>query len=207
MEINSTENNNFTNFANSYLKNLNNVFDENILEKIQELSKELKNCWKNSKNVFICGNGGSAGNAMHIANDFHYGIGCSKNGKGKKSSIPGLRMIALPSNPSIITCLGNDIGYENIYSHQLEVLGNSGDILIILSGSGNSINVINAILKAQTIGIKTYAIVGFDGGKCKEIADKNIHFKIKDMQIAEDTQLILFHICMQWISKTRPQEI
>ncbi|ABM70724.1 SIS domain-containing protein [Prochlorococcus marinus] len=203
MEIKSKENNNFTNFANIYLKNLNNVFDENILERIQDLSRELKSCWVNSKNVFICGNGGSAGNAMHIANDFHYGIGYSKSDTGKKSTIPGLRMIALPSNPSIITCLGNDIGYENIYSHQLEVLGNAGDILIILSGSGNSQNVINAILTAKKIGIKTYAIVGFDGGKCKEIADKNIHFKIKDMQIAEDTQLILFHICMQWISKTR----
>ncbi len=204
MEINSKDNRDFIKFANLYLDNLNNVFEKNIIERIENLSKDLKKCWTNSNNVFICGNGGSAGNAMHIANDFHYGIGYGGKDIGqKKQTIPGLRMIALPSNPSILTCLANDIGYDYIYSHQIEVLGNSGDILIILSGSGNSKNVINAILTAKKIGIKTYAIVGFDGGKCKEIADENIHFKIKDMQIAEDTQLILFHICMQWISKSR----
>ena len=91
-------------------------------------------------------NGGSAGNAMHIANDFHYGVGCNiKVGK------PGIRFVALPSNPSILTCLANDIGYENIYEHQLKVLAESCDILIVLSGSGNSKNVINALNFAKII--------------------------------------------------------
>ena len=69
-----------------------------------------------------------------------------------------------------------------------------------MSGSGNSKNVINAINEAHNIGMKTFSITAFDGGKCKEIAEENIHFEINDMQIAEDTQLIIFHICMQWLS-------
>ena len=197
----------FKNFTEIYLKNLVSSFDPKVIEKIEILANDLNLSWKNGTNVFICGNGGSAGNAMHIANDFHYGVGCKKDLQSNdiKNKL-GIKIIALPSNPSIITCLANDIGYENIYSHQLKVLGNPNDILIVLSGSGNSKNVINAINVAHEIGIKTFAITAFDGGKCKEIAKENIHFEINDMQIAEDTQLILFHMCMQWLSNTNNQE-
>ena len=203
MEVNYNKQN-FSEFTNLYLNKLNNIFDPEVIEKIKFLSNQLRKCWKNGNHVFICGNGGSAGNAMHIANDFHYGIGCSQNTNNEGSKIfPGLRMIALPSNPSIITCLANDIGYENIYSHQLKVLGEEDDTLIVLSGSGNSENVVNALLQAKKLNIQTHAVLAYDGGKCKNIADNAIHFKISDMQIAEDTQLILFHICMQWLSKGR----
>ena len=81
------------------------------------------------RNVYICGNGGSAANAIHIANDFHYGIGAC----GPGSKLPGLRIEALPSNTGVITCLANDTGYENIYAHQLEVKSQKDDILIVLS--------------------------------------------------------------------------
>ncbi|CAE19676.1 putative phosphoheptose isomerase [Prochlorococcus marinus subsp. pastoris str. CCMP1986] len=198
----------FKNFTELYLKNLVSSFEPKIIEKIEILANDLNLSWKNGANVFICGNGGSAGNAMHIANDFHYGVGCKRDPQSNDiKNKPGIKIIALPSNPSIITCLANDIGYENIYSHQLKVLGNLNDILIVLSGSGNSKNVINAIVEAHKIGIKTYSITAFDGGKCKEISKENIHFEINDMQIAEDTQLILFHMCMQWLSNTNNQEI
>ncbi len=207
MEVNC-QINNFSDFTYLYLNQLNTIFDKEIIEKVYLLSNDLKKCWENGNNVFICGNGGSAGNAMHIANDFHYGVGCADKYKGNKEKIkPGLRMLALPSNPSIITCLANDIGYDNIYSHQLKVLGKKDDILIVLSGSGNSKNVVNALLQAKKLNIKSYSVLAFDGGKCKDISDNSIHFKISDMQIAEDTQLIVFHICMQWLSKTRVEEI
>ena len=191
----------FKKFTNTYLNNLVSSFEPKIIEKIQLLAEELNQNWENGNKVFICGNGGSAGNAMHIANDFHYGVGCKKAPKSNSvQTKPGIKIIALPSNPSIITCLANDIGYENIYSHQLKVLADPNDTLIVLSGSGNSKNVINAINEAHNIGMKTFSITAFDGGKCKEIANENIHFEINDMQIAEDTQLIIFHICMQWLS-------
>ncbi len=198
----------FENFASSYLSNLKNSFNKKIILQIESLANDLKSCWENGNYVFICGNGGSAGNAMHIANDFHYGVGCNNRSTSSKTNVkPGIKMLALPSNPSILTCLANDIGYDNVYAHQLKVLGNPGDLLIVLSGSGNSQNVIKAIAEAKRLNIKSIAILGFDGGKCKKIANESINFEINDMQIAEDTQLILFHLCMQWISKFESKEI
>ena len=156
--------------------------------------------WKNKKQVFICGNGGSAANALHMANDFHYGIGAC--GQGPK--LPGLRVEALPANCGIVTCLANDTNYENIDAHQLEVKADADDLLIVLSGSGNSANVINALETAKKLKTKSYAIVAFSGGRCKELADCSIHVPVNDMQIAEDTQLIIGHMCMQWLNTHKP---
>jgi D-sedoheptulose 7-phosphate isomerase len=146
--------------------------------------------------VFICGNGGSAANAMHIANDLLYGIA---RDEGK-----GLRVNALPSNASVLTCLANDCGYDSIYAIQLDVQGDEGDVLIVLSGSGNSPNVLNAISVARKRGIRSYAILGFSGGKAKALADRAIHFAVDDMQISEDLQLIVGHVLMQWLHANQP---
>ena len=144
---------------------------------------------------------GSAANALHIANDLHYGIGAC----GSAPIIPGMRVDALPSNTGIITCLANDTGYENIYSNQLKVKANEDDILLALSGSGNSSNIINAINAAKDQKMKTVAVLAFDGGVCKDLADLVIHCPINDMQIAEDTQLIIGHLCMQWLNSHKPK--
>jgi len=175
-----------------YINNLSDVLKEDSFGQIEVLGKALLTAWKNQKNIYLCGNGGSAGNAIHLENDFLYGAGLT-NGFG-------LRVQALSSNPAVITCLANDIGYENIFSEQLRVKAGIDDLLIVLSGSGNSPNVINAIEMANQIGMKTFAILGFSGGRCKEITQHPIHFDINDMQIAEDLQLIVGHICMQWLS-------
>ena len=113
----------------------------------------------------------------------------------------GLQVEALPANSSILTCLANDGGYETIFSHQLKVKASLGDILIVLSGSGNSPNVVSALKVGNDIGMKTFAILGFSGGKCKHLAQHPIHFEIDDMQISEDLQLIVGHMCMQWLFK------
>jgi len=160
-------------------------------ENVIELAQDLRNLWQNRRRVFLCGNGGSAGNAMHLANDFLYGIA--------KSNGQGLKAIALPSNASVITCLANDISYDDIYSQQLIVQAEEKDILIIFSGSGNSPNVIKALEQAKKIGMKSYAILGFSGGKCLELADVPIHFPIDDMQISEDLQMITGHMIMQYL--------
>lgn len=138
--------------------------------------------------LYICGNGGSAGNALHIANDFTFGI--SPNGDA-------IKVEALPANTSVLTCLANDIGYDNIFSHQLKIKGTATDVLLVLSGSGNSANILNAITQAKQHGMFTAAILGFDGGKAKAMVDLPIHVAVMDMQIAEDTQLIVGHIIMQ----------
>ena len=203
MTASSTITSSFTNSAFSYLERLQGCFNKTNLEAVESLAKELHKAWIDGKNVYICGNGGSAANAIHIANDLHYGIGAC--GPGRK--LPGLRIEALPANAGVITCLANDTGYENIYAHQLEVKSQKGDLLIALSGSGNSPNVTKALETANNIGVRTFAILAFTGGKCKELAKKVIHFEIDDMQIAEDTQLIVGHLCMQWLNTHKPDQI
>ena len=109
-----------------------------------------------------------------MANDFHYGIGAC----GVPPKVPGLRVEALPANSGIITCLANDTGYENIYAHQLEVKSRPGDILIVLSGSGNSPNIVKALKIAKKLSLKSFAILAFTGGQSKEIADTTITFQL-----------------------------
>ena len=140
---------------------------------------------------FLGSNGGSAGNAIHLANDYLYGI-AKETGKG-------LRVQALPANSAVMTCLANDVGYDSIFSEQLAVLGQSGDLIICLSGSGNSPNILKVLDQAKTMGIQTCAILGFSGGKAKALADIPLHFPVDDMQIAEDLQLVVGHMLMQYL--------
>jgi D-sedoheptulose 7-phosphate isomerase len=158
---------------------------------VLELSKELLDCWKTGRQIFICGNGGSAGNAIHLANDFIYGI--------SRKSGSGLKIEALSANPAVLTCLANDEGYEKIYSMQLYVKAKSNDVLIALSGSGNSPNIVEALKASKDIGMMSFAILGFDGGISKKISDVPLHFPVDDMQISEDLQLIIGHMVMQWL--------
>ena len=193
----------FTESAFSYLERLRGSFNRTNLKAIEDLSKELREAWIDGRNVFICGNGGSAANAIHIANDLHYGIGAC----GPGAKLPGLRIEALPANTGIITCLANDTGYENIYAHQIETKSRRGDILIALSGSGNSPNIVKALEIANKIGVNTFAILAFTGGRSRDLAKNVIHFEINDMQIAEDTQLMVGHLCMQWLNSHKPKQV
>lgn len=177
----------------NYIDKLSIVLKQEVQFQIETLCQALYHAWREGRCIYLCGNGGSAGNAIHLANDFLYGAGI-KNGKG-------LRVEALSANPSVLTCLANDLGYEHIYSEQLKVKAGRGDVLIVLSGSGNSPNVVKALEVGKALGMRTFAILGFSGGRCKALADVFIHFEVNDMQIAEDIQLIVGHICMQWLSK------
>jgi D-sedoheptulose 7-phosphate isomerase len=180
---------------NDYADRLQSVLKTTDWHIITHLTHEMKRCWIEKRQVFICGNGGSAGNAIHLANDFLYGIA--------KRTGAAMRIHALSANPAVITCLGNDLGYEYIYSEQLAVLGQPSDLLIVLSGSGNSPNIVAALEQARKMGIQSCAIVGFSGGRCKTLADNTIHFPVFDMQIAEDLQLIVGHMIMQWLYENR----
>lgn len=169
-----------------------------ILSKIDDAAIEslvvaLVGCFQQKTSVYICGNGGSAGNSEHIVNDFVYGV-LQQRGLG-------LRATALSANSAVITCLANDIGYENIYAHQLEVFADPGDVLLVLSGSGNSRNVVNAIHAGNKLGMSTYGILGYEGGLCKNIVQHCLHIPCHDMQICEDIQLIIGHIISREICK------
>jgi D-sedoheptulose 7-phosphate isomerase len=160
---------------------------------VQQLAESMYSAWRERRQLFLCGNGGSAGNAIHLANDFLYGVG--------GNNLSGMKVEALSANPSVLTCLGNDIGFEEIFSVQLRSKADSGDLLIVLSGSGNSKNVVRALEVGNEIGMKTVAILGYSGGQCLNLAQLPIHCSIDDMQICEDLQLIIGHMCMQWLYK------
>lgn len=189
----------FSTFIHGYLQNITTSFDEINIQEIANLSKTIYNCWVNKQRVFLCGNGGSAANALHIANDFIYGVGVNR----EFNNLAGLDVEALTSNSAVVTCLANDTGYDNIFAKQLFAKGSKDDLLIVLSGSGNSKNIEAAILCAKTLGMRTAGIFAFEGGTCLDKVDIPIHFKINDMQVAEDLQLIVGHMCMKWLNAKR----
>ena len=162
-------------------------------QKLETLGETLLNCWMSNRQVFLCGNGGSATNAVHLANDLMLGLRSEKR--------DGLRATALSANPAVMTCLANDIGYEKVFGQQLLTLGQRGDVLICFSGSGNSPNILNALQAARGRGITSFAVVGFDGGKSKDLADHPLHFEVNDMQVAEDLQTMVGHITTQWLAR------
>lgn len=178
-----------------YAQRLVGVLSKSDWRSVAVFAEDLLCCWKSKRQLFICGNGGSAGNAVHLANDFLYGI--------SKTLGSGLRVNALSSNASVLTCLANDEGYDKIFSYQLAVNASEGDLLLVLSGSGNSPNILEVLNQAKTMKVKSYAILGYSGGKAKNLTDVPIHFPIDDMQIAEDMQLVVGHMIMQWLYSNR----
>lgn len=186
---------NFSDFTSDYFERLNLAAKNIPTEPVEHLAHALVECWQEGKQVFLFGNGGSAGNAMHLANDWIYGI--------SKTFGSGLKATALPANGSITTCLANDEGYDSIFSYQLAVLANKGDVAIALSGSGNSPNVLKALEYCDTAGLQSYAILGFSGGKALSLAQHPIHVSINDMQISEDLQMVIGHLLMQWLYARR----
>lgn len=176
-----------------YITRLQSTLASLDLSEVTRLADAIRQRWQNGQRIFLCGNGGSAGNAIHLENDLLYGIA-----KGKEK---GAKVSDLSANSSVITCLANDIGYENVYAYQVNVKGEAGDLLIALSGSGNSENIVQAIKKAKQMKIETFALVGYDGGLCKGLADHVIYFPIDDMQICEDMQLIVGHMVVQALNK------
>jgi D-sedoheptulose 7-phosphate isomerase len=178
-----------------YSKRLSEALDTFDWAPVERLAHELRDCWQTGRQVFFIGNGGSGGNANHLANDFLYAL--------SKTPGSGLRAHSLVENPAVLTCLANDEGYDQVFSLQLAVMARKGDVLIAFSGSGNSPNIVKAIEEAKTIGMTSYAVLGFSGGKCKALADVPIHFDINDMQIAEDAQVIIGHMLMQWLHAQR----
>ena len=161
-------------------------------EKIELLITSLIKAWETRNVVYLCGNGGSAGNANHLANDLTFG-----------STYPheiGISVESLASNASVLTCLANDLGYEYVFSHQLKVKASKGDVLLAFSGSGNSSNIVEALKTAKQMGVLSFCFLGYTGGICKDIADIPIHVNINDMQISEDMQTIILHYIIQRIN-------
>ena len=138
--------------------------------------------------IYICGNGGSAATASHFQNDFNKGV-------SEHIDVP-FRFHCLNDNMATIMAIANDIGYEEVFRFQLRNNLEKNDILIAISGSGNSPNIINAAQYAKETGCKIIGLTGYSGGKLKEISDISLHAPVNSMQVTEDIHMIFDHMMM-----------
>lgn len=160
----------------------------NSLE-IVSVAEIIHDSMKRRRSIYVCGNGGSAALSQHFAIDL--GLGTSKY-----LNAHGCRVFDLTSNAAILTATANDIDFTEVFSRQIELYGQSRDLLIAISSSGNSLNVVKAITKARELGIETIGITGFDGGQLKKIVDYHIHVesKIGDYGKVEDVHSFILHL-------------
>jgi len=161
----------------------------------QELSKSIEiitTCFKNGNKIFFCGNGGSAADAQHLAAEF--------SGRFYIDRV-ALPAEALHCNTSYLTAVGNDYGYEFIYSRILEGVAKKGDVLIGLSTSGNSLNIINAMKIARKMGVYLIAFTGSNGGKMKELADIFLNVPSNDTPRIQESHILLGHIICELVEK------
>ncbi len=158
------------------------------IDAINETLNLLIECSKNHKRIFIFGNGGSSATASHFQNDF--GKGISEYVKDK------FRFQCLNDNVPTIMAIANDIGFEEVFRFQLRGVIEPGDIVMAISGSGNSKNVINAVEYAKECGNKVIGITGYNGGKLIKLSDISLHAPINSMQVTEDIHMIFDHLMM-----------
>lgn len=162
-------------------------------DKIQDVIDTLRAAHADGRQVFLLGNGGSASTASHIACDFQKGL---KESTGKR-----YRATAVTDNVAVMTAWANDTAYENIYAEQLDSLLEPGDVVVAISGSGNSPNVIKAVERANEMGAITIGWSGFAGGKLAQVAQKPIVVNSDNMQRIEDVHMILGHLVFACLMK------
>ncbi len=159
-------------------------------EQAERVVALLLRAFERERSVFLIGNGGSAANASHFAQDL------------AKGTAPGLeaprrlRAISLADNVGFLTALANDVGYERVFEQQLRTFAQPGDLLIAISGSGNSPNILRAVEWAREAGVETLGVTGFDGGKLRSLADHALHVPCDDMGMCETLHAAVFHFAM-----------
>ncbi len=163
-----------------------------LMANCQAFSNLLINCYRSGGNVFSCGNGGSHCDAMHFAEEL--------TGRYRKDRNP-LGALAL-GDPSHVTCVSNDYGFEYIFSRQVQGLGRSGDVLIGLSTSGNSQNVIEAVKMAKSKNIKTVGLLGKDGGKLKELVDLAIIVPAQTSDRIQEIHIKIIHTVIETVERS-----
>jgi len=164
-------------------------------EKVTQAAAILSDAFDSGHTVYSCGNGGSAAIANHLLCDFEKGI------QTDTSVTP--RVVSLSTNIEIITAISNDIAYEEIFIYQLRTLAVPGDVLMTISASGDSENVVRAADWARGNGVKSIALTGFDGGRTAEVADINIHVAADNYGVIEDVHQSIMHILAQYMRLAR----
>ncbi len=170
------------------------IKSEEFLEKIVRLADELTGCIKSGGKILLCGNGGSAADCQHIAGELVVRL----NSDSQREALPA---IALTVNPSVVTAAANDFGFERIFSRQVEALGKKDDCLLCISTSGNSPNLLLACEAAKKKGLITFALLGKDGGKVRDLVDFPFVVPSDDTQRIQEVHITIGHILVLLIEK------
>lgn len=171
-----------------YLLKLKESISKISLVELSEIEKQIFSCRKRRGTVYIFGNGGSGSSASHVAGDY-------------SKSIRGLKIVCLNDNLTFLTATANDIKYEDVFLEAMKDILVEDDLVIAISGSGNSQNVIKAVSFSNSIGVKTIGLSGFDGGELKDIVSINLHIPVNNMEIIEDLHLSCFHAIKRSLKK------
>jgi len=169
-----------------YLNDISRLISDLPEGQVQELVDAVAEAYESGRQVFVLGNGGSAATASHLACDLQKGIG----GIGPKR----FKVMALTDNVAIMTAWANDTDYSEIFARQIETWANPGDLVIAISASGNSPNVIKAVETANSKGALTYGLAGFNGGRLAQTAKKCVIAPSDNMQLVEDAHTIIAHL-------------
>ena len=180
------------NFVQQYINNLTNILNNLDLNIIEQIKNALESTINNNSKIYIIGNGGSAATASHMANDFSIGL--------KLGKIRNFNVESLADNSAICTAIANDTGYENIFYTQIKDKILKNDLLIAISCSGNSANILKAVEYAKEQGVTIVGMTGFDGGRLKELSDINFHIATQkgEYGLVEDAHMILDHIIFSY---------
>jgi D-sedoheptulose 7-phosphate isomerase len=173
-------------YAAEYKSNLLRALDTIDLAKVDEATELLRQARDEGRRIFICGNGGSAATANHFACDIVKGASYGRERRFK--------ILALSDSIPTVTAYANDVGYEHVFAEQLKNFAEPGDVLIAVSGSGNSPNVLRAVECANEIGCRTIGLTGFDGGRLARLAGLNIHVDDRHMGRCEDGHMVVLHM-------------
>ncbi len=182
---------NLNNFLENYLNILSKSILSSNIENLEKSCKEILKRIRNKKTIYVCGNGGSAAIANHYVVDF------LKFFKDKTNLKP--KILSLSNNIETITAISNDINYKNVFSYQLDNYYSKGDLLILVSSSGNSKNIIELVKFAKKNKIQTIGFTGFNGGYLKKNCNISIHINAQNYGISEDAHHILMHIQLQYL--------
>jgi D-sedoheptulose 7-phosphate isomerase len=186
----------FTPDIQKYFASLQDTLAKVDLSEIDAIANVLREAYENQKTILVMGNGGSGATASHMVCDMNKGACFNVDKK--------YRFISLCDNMPIILALGNDVSYESVFVEQMKAYAQPGDVVLGISGSGNSPNVLRAMEYAKSVGCTTIGVVGFSGGKLKDMVDHCFHVKLDDMQIVEDLHMILVHVLMRILTVGKP---
>lgn len=186
----------YTDKISAYIERLSGALNRLDKGEINAFINALEAARLEGRQIFIMGNGGSASTASHFVCDFNKGASYQMSG-------PRYKFICLNDSVSTLTAYSNDVSYEDAFVELLKNYFNKGDVVIGISGSGNSKNVLKAIEYANANGGATIGLTGFNGGKLRQIASISVNANIDDMQISEDLHMILDHLAMKVICSSR----